>query len=65
MFVHECTFAFLQMGIVCMVYMWDQGVYMDGVQLFPERIQEFVDVMTEKELRLRLPIEELDILLEE
>ncbi|TNM95670.1 hypothetical protein fugu_016753 [Takifugu bimaculatus] len=44
---------------------WAKGVYMDGVQLFPGRIQEFVDVMTEKELRLRLPIEELDILLEE
>lgn len=38
---------------------------MDAVQLFPERMQEFVDVMTEKELRLRLPVEELDILLEE
>lgn len=38
---------------------------MDGVQLFPERMQEFVDVMTEKELRIRLPVEELDILLEE
>lgn len=37
---------------------------MDGVQLFPEQMQEFVDLMTEKELRLRLPLEELDILLE-
>lgn len=37
---------------------------MDGVQLFPGRMQELVDVMTEKELRLRLPVEELDILLE-
>lgn len=42
-----------------------QSLYMDGVQLLPERLQEFVDVMTEKELRLRLPLEELDILLEE
>ncbi len=54
------------------MYMWylcvcvcDQGLYMDGVQLFPERLQEFVDLMTEKELRLRLPLEELDILLED
>ena len=38
---------------------------MDGVQLFPEHLQEFVDLMTEKELRLRLPLEELDILLED
>nr|XP_046268144.1 nuclear exosome regulator NRDE2 isoform X2 [Scatophagus argus] len=44
---------------------WVKGLYMDGVQLFPEHLQEFVDVMTEKELRLRLPLEELDILLEE
>uniref|UniRef100_A0A7N5ZT17 NRDE-2, necessary for RNA interference, domain containing n=1 Tax=Anabas testudineus TaxID=64144 RepID=A0A7N5ZT17_ANATE len=33
--------------------------------LIPERLQEFVDLMTEKELRLRLPLEELDILLED
>ncbi len=43
----------------------DQGLYMDAVQLFPEHLQEFVDLMTEKELRLRLPLEELDILLED
>ncbi|XP_040917321.1 nuclear exosome regulator NRDE2 [Toxotes jaculatrix] len=44
---------------------WAKGLYMDGVQLFPERLQEFADLMTEKELRLRLPLEELDILLED
>ncbi|XP_076025305.1 nuclear exosome regulator NRDE2 isoform X2 [Genypterus blacodes] len=44
---------------------WDKGLYMDAVQLFPEHLQEFVDLMTEKELRLRLPLEELDILLED
>ncbi|XP_073323174.1 nuclear exosome regulator NRDE2 isoform X2 [Pagrus major] len=44
---------------------WAKGLYMDGVQLFPEHLQEFVDLMTEKELRLRLPLEELDILLED
>lgn len=38
---------------------------MDAVQLFPGHLQEFVDLMTEKELRLRLPLEELDILLED
>lgn len=42
-----------------------QGLYMDAVQLFPERVQEFLDLMTEKELRLRVPMEEVDILLEE
>lgn len=44
---------------------WSKGLYMDAVQLFPENLQEFVDLMTEKELRLRLPLEELDILLED
>uniref|UniRef100_A0A3B5M2T3 Uncharacterized protein n=1 Tax=Xiphophorus couchianus TaxID=32473 RepID=A0A3B5M2T3_9TELE len=44
---------------------WVKGLYMDAVQLFPDHLQEFVDLMTEKELRLRLPLEELDILLED
>uniref|UniRef100_A0A3Q3RCK6 NRDE-2, necessary for RNA interference, domain containing n=1 Tax=Monopterus albus TaxID=43700 RepID=A0A3Q3RCK6_MONAL len=44
---------------------WTKSLYMDAVQLFPDRLQEFVDLMTEKELRLRLPLEELDILLED
>uniref|UniRef100_A0A8C9YGE3 NRDE-2, necessary for RNA interference, domain containing n=1 Tax=Sander lucioperca TaxID=283035 RepID=A0A8C9YGE3_SANLU len=50
---------------VCVCDARDQGLYMDAVQLFPEHLQEFVDLMTEKELRLRLPLEELDILLED
>jgi len=29
----------------------------------PEMLQEVVDLMTEKELRLRTPLEELDLLL--
>nr|XP_057946402.1 nuclear exosome regulator NRDE2 [Doryrhamphus excisus] len=44
---------------------WVKGLYMDAVQLFPDNLQEFIDLMTEKELRLRLPLEELDILLED
>ncbi|KAM8916495.1 nuclear exosome regulator NRDE2 [Spinachia spinachia] len=44
---------------------WAKGLYMDAVKLFPEHLQEFVDLMTEKELRLRLPLEELDILMED
>ncbi|KAK5916381.1 hypothetical protein CgunFtcFv8_011371 [Champsocephalus gunnari] len=44
---------------------WAKGLYMDAAQLFPEHLQEFVDLMTEKELRVRLPLEELDILLED
>ncbi|CAM4645989.1 unnamed protein product [Leuciscus chuanchicus] len=44
---------------------WVKGLYMDAVQLFPERVQEFLDLLTEKELRVRVPMEEVDILLEE
>nr|XP_029531606.1 protein NRDE2 homolog isoform X2 [Oncorhynchus nerka] len=44
---------------------WAKGLYMDAVQLFPEHVQEFLDLMTEKELRLRVPMEEVDILLED
>ncbi|XP_004559358.3 nuclear exosome regulator NRDE2 [Maylandia zebra] len=44
---------------------WCKGLYMDAAQLFPDHLQEFVDLLTEKELRVRLPLEELDILLED
>ncbi|XP_062325601.1 nuclear exosome regulator NRDE2 [Osmerus eperlanus] len=44
---------------------WAKGVYMDAVRLFPEHMQEYLDLLTEKELRLRLPMEEMDILLED
>ncbi|XP_072546289.1 nuclear exosome regulator NRDE2 [Salminus brasiliensis] len=44
---------------------WAKGLYMDAVQLFPERVQEFLDLLVEKELRLRAPMEEVEILLEE
>ncbi len=37
---------------------------MDAVEYFPEQLQETLDLMTEKELRVRVPIEELDLLLE-
>uniref|UniRef100_A0A8C4R166 NRDE-2, necessary for RNA interference, domain containing n=1 Tax=Eptatretus burgeri TaxID=7764 RepID=A0A8C4R166_EPTBU len=43
---------------------WVKVLYLDAVRLFPERLQEMVDLLTEKELRVRLPLEELDILLE-
>jgi len=35
----------------------------DCARLVPEMLQEVVDLMTEKELRLRTPLEELDLLL--
>lgn len=42
-----------------------QALYMDAVEYFPDEIQEILDLMTEKELRVRLPLEELDLLLED
>lgn len=35
---------------------------MDCARLVPEMLQEVVDLITEKELRLRTPLEELDLL---
>lgn len=40
-----------------------QSVYMDGIRMFGiEQLQEIVDLMMEKEIRVQLPVEELDIL---
>jgi len=37
---------------------------MDGVRLLGNsQLQEIVDLMTEKELRIQIPVEELDILI--
>ncbi|XP_049625875.1 nuclear exosome regulator NRDE2 [Suncus etruscus] len=44
---------------------WAKALYMDAVEYFPDEIQEILDLMTEKELRVRLPLEELDLLLED
>lgn len=61
----QCTQCMGLFEMKMLVSVYSQGLYMDAVQLFPERVQEFLDLMTEKELRLRLPMEELDILLED
>ncbi|XP_024423401.2 nuclear exosome regulator NRDE2 [Desmodus rotundus] len=44
---------------------WAKVLYMDAVEYFPDEMQEVLDLMTEKELRVRLPVEELDLLLED
>lgn len=36
---------------------------MDCARLVPEMLQEVIDLITEKELRLRTPLEELDLLI--
>nr|XP_033808744.1 nuclear exosome regulator NRDE2 isoform X2 [Geotrypetes seraphini] len=44
---------------------WAKVLYLDAVEYFPDELQEILDLMTEKELRLRMPLEELDLLLED
>ncbi|XP_063295561.1 nuclear exosome regulator NRDE2 [Pelobates fuscus] len=44
---------------------WAKVLYMDAVEYFPEKLQEIIDLMAEKELRVRVPLEELDLLLED
>ncbi|KAG8561892.1 hypothetical protein GDO81_015516 [Engystomops pustulosus] len=44
---------------------WAKVLYLDAVEYFPDQLQEIIDLMTEKELRVRLPPEELDLLLED
>ena len=37
---------------------------MDYARAFPAHLEEVTDLLTEKELRLRIPLEELDLLLQ-
>ncbi|XP_077561646.1 nuclear exosome regulator NRDE2-like [Haemaphysalis longicornis] len=43
---------------------WAKVLYVDGVRHFPECLQEVVDMMVEKGIRLRAPLEELQLLRE-
>ncbi|XP_023233026.1 protein NRDE2 homolog [Centruroides sculpturatus] len=43
---------------------WAKVIYMDGIKCFPTDIQEILDTMMEKGLRIRTPLEEIEILLE-
>lgn len=42
---------------------WAKTIYLDCVRYVPEMLQEVNDLMTEKELRIRTPLEELSLLL--
>ncbi|OQV11905.1 Protein NRDE2-like protein [Hypsibius exemplaris] len=42
---------------------WAKGVFMDSIKHFPQRIQEILDVMIEKELRVVAPFDEVELLL--
>jgi hypothetical protein len=37
---------------------------LDAIKIFPELFQDVYDMMEDKELRIRTPLEELDLLLE-
>ncbi|KAK7488650.1 hypothetical protein BaRGS_00020103 [Batillaria attramentaria] len=43
---------------------WAKVLYLDGAEVFgEEQLQELVDLMTEKELRVQIPMEEVELLL--
>ena len=41
-----------------------KAIYFDGGQCFPEEIEKIVEIMEEKELRIRTPLEEIKLLKE-
>ncbi|XP_059504943.1 nuclear exosome regulator NRDE2 isoform X1 [Stegostoma tigrinum] len=44
---------------------WAKVLYLDAVRHLPGQLQEILDLMTEKEIRIRVPLEELEILMED
>ena len=50
-----------------LVFVWlsFQVLYMDEIQYLPDELQDIVDLMTEKEIRLHVPLEEVELLLQE
>uniref|UniRef100_T1IPR7 Uncharacterized protein n=1 Tax=Strigamia maritima TaxID=126957 RepID=T1IPR7_STRMM len=40
---------------------WNKKIYLDATRI-PDCLQEILDIMTEKEIRARIPIEEVDLL---
>ena len=50
-----------QFGIFILLF---QVLYLDGVELFgAKQLQELVDLMIEKELRVQIPLEEVELLI--
>ncbi|XP_072031350.1 nuclear exosome regulator NRDE2-like [Amphiura filiformis] len=43
---------------------WAKVLYVDAVRFFPEKLQDFHDLLMEKELRIRAPIEEIELLVQ-
>ncbi|XP_028677156.2 nuclear exosome regulator NRDE2 [Erpetoichthys calabaricus] len=44
---------------------WTKALYLDAIEYFPDHFNEVIDLIVEKELRLRIPLEEVDLLLED
>ncbi|XP_071491532.1 nuclear exosome regulator NRDE2-like [Diadema antillarum] len=42
---------------------WSKSLYMDAVRNFPEELQAILDLLLEKEIRLRAPLEEVELLM--
>lgn len=42
----------------------NKALYMDAIAYFPEMMTEIIEIMSQKELVVRLPMEELDLLLQ-
>ncbi|XP_066279089.1 nuclear exosome regulator NRDE2-like [Branchiostoma lanceolatum] len=43
---------------------WAKLLYMDALQWFPDDLQDVLDIMVEKEIRVRAPLEEVELLME-
>ncbi|XP_014676277.1 PREDICTED: protein NRDE2 homolog [Priapulus caudatus] len=42
---------------------WAKVLYMDGIRYFPDEFEDITDLMVEKEVRMRAPTEEIELLL--
>lgn len=42
---------------------WVKSLYVDAVEAFPDDIQEVMDIMTEKGIRVRIPVEEVELVM--
>ena len=54
-----------QRDICVTFHFFPQELYLEGIHMFGNQLQELVDMMTEKEIRVQIPVEELDILMSE
>lgn len=54
---------FFSDGHLLIHFLWLQDLYLDSVKIFKDsKLEEITDLMLEKEIRLQIPLEEMDIL---